>query len=147
MSLKDEIEKLIQAERNRLAALDEKRTESKEHQRQRFQVLRALLEEVAEAMDTEYLDIMFIDKIAYIRVGIGAKAEGDADWQIEPNYKGDWEDGIYPLPGFRVLYSGNLYREKELIFQTEEEVIQYILPKITKTVVYFEHLEERTGKL
>ena len=49
MSLKDEIEKLVQSEQANLESRDEKRAEYSERQAQRFAPLRRVLEELVES--------------------------------------------------------------------------------------------------
>ena len=155
MGRKDEIDKLIQAERKKLAIEDEKDAEYKEHQRQRLQVLRALLEEVAESIGTEYMSVR--DGKAYLGVAVVVVLEGsrlprfdpgdpaslrrlvdevtpDAEWRICPNSTPDWDDA----PGFVVELNNEW-----LTFQTEEEVIQYLLPEIAKKIAYNEHQKDR----
>ena len=42
-------------------------------------------------------------------------------------------------PGFVVAETVGYGGEDELTFKTEDEVIQYILPKIAERVAYYEH--------
>ena len=146
MGLKNEIDKLIQAERKKLAIEDEKDTEYKEHRRQQLQVLRPLLEEVAASIDKNYFRVRFdvpIFKdlaIAFVEVGRIDKEEIDIMWRIRPNSESVYS-GSKPSPGFVISGgdSGDL-----VVVQTEEEVIQYLLPKIAEKVAYSEHLKDRS---
>ena len=142
MGLKDEIDKLIQAERKKLA----ERAEFGKSQVQRLQVMRTLLEEVAASVDENYLDVGFVEgklsdiAVAFVDVGRIDQGRLDIRWQISPNSTPDYWDAK-PAQGFEVTVNEG---EEVLNFQTEEEVIQYILPKIAEKVAYYEHLKDRS---
>ena len=136
MSLKDEINKLIQAEREKLVAKEERRA----NKRQQLQTMWALLEEVAKSIDAKYLHMFFPADEPHITVWVGeieieydeswAPEKMRISWQIKPNWRLRDMGG-----GFRVEENGS----EELVFQTEEEVIQHILPKIAKAVAFCLH--------
>ena len=66
MSLKDETEKMIQAEREKLESRDEKDQEYKARQKERFKPLRALIEELVATIEPEYIEMTTIrDNQAY----------------------------------------------------------------------------------
>ena len=108
MSLKDEIDKLIQAEREKLKAQDQEAEEFYNRKRQRFTTMHAVLREIAEAIAPQYLSVKFMDDKVIIEVGKkGQKArlrETDFRWMIEPNFGfSEFEVGtLAHKPGFMV---------------------------------------------
>jgi hypothetical protein len=92
MSLKDEIENLIKAERDKLETLDQKSREFYERQRQRFIPMRVIIEEISKSVEPEYIRVLIHESDAEIKLGrrnsIG-HFEEDIRWQIEPNY--EWQ--------------------------------------------------------
>src|SRR3989338_6511280 len=111
MSLKDEIEKIIHAERKNLESRDQKDREFNERQRDRFQPLRTLLNELIASIDPTYLEAWIGDSDA--RIDVGSRKgdwehlETDEGWNIEPNHtmntRGDKNESLFnDAPGFNV---------------------------------------------
>jgi hypothetical protein len=151
VSLKDEIEKLIQAERQKLESRDRQRTEYHERQRQRFQPLKTLLTEVAASVEAEFIEPRISDDSAVIE--IGRKKEGplftDIRWRIEP----DFEVGsvFKPKDGFRVeetayyRYPESDVSERTHRFEAERHVAEYLIAKIAEKVAFYRHLDNKSA--
>ncbi len=156
MSLKDEIDKLIQAERKKLKVKDQADEEHHERQRRRFTTMHAVLREIAESIDTQYLEARLDDSRATIKVGKKTREtywETDIRWLIEPNWGLGGEIGTFEVrPGFRVEETEYFkYPEREILeetrtFKSESEVAEYLLPKIAEKVAFYRHLEDRSKK-
>jgi len=92
MSLKDEIEKLIRAERDKLETRDQKNREFYERQGQRFIPMRVIIEEIPKSVEPEYIRVSIQESDARIELGQkNSKGyfEEDVRWEIEPNY--EWQ--------------------------------------------------------
>jgi len=87
MSLKDEAEKLIQVEREKLKARDQKLQRWHERQRKRFTKMRAVLSEIVESTDPQYIKAQFADSSAIITVGWNNErySLGSIKWRIAPD--------------------------------------------------------------
>ena len=152
MSLKDEIEKLIQAEQEKLDVEDKRDKDFHERQSKRFKPLAILLKEVANSVEKEFLDVEIFEDKAWVRIGIKGDEgfEVRTNWEVEPNfgrYTAHREDGIlfYVEPGFRVEETVWLkwdVQENKLTFDTEQELIEYLVKKISKEVANQRHLKE-----
>ena len=142
MGRKDEIDKLMQAERKKLAMKDEKSAEFEKRQVQQLQELLPLLEEVAESIDKNYLSVSFNVRRGPIFVDVGRidKERLDIQWQIESNSRPSYW-GLKHATGFVI---SELNSEERVTFLTGEEVVQYMLPKIIEKVAYYENLKDRS---
>jgi hypothetical protein len=87
MSLKEEIDKRIEAERERLEVAAQKEREYYERQRQRFAPLAALLAEIKASVEPKYLNATVSEGLAIVRVGrlSGGQSEVALKWEIAPN--------------------------------------------------------------
>jgi len=162
MSLKDEIEKIIQSERKKLESRDQKHKEHWERQRERFRPMRALLEKVVNAVDQEHVEVRFSEDDAIIEVGTKRLEDGcfeeDVRWKVQPNFvvklfPSSGEGFLEEESGFRVEEAITCrqpeidYREKALIFGTESEAVQYIIKKMAEQIAHYQHIKSfRTGK-
>lgn len=109
MSLKDEIEKIIKSEQRKIEQRDQKHTEYHERQRQRFNPLRALLDELVAAVDPNHIASRIFEDHATLEVG---KKKNDyfsteTRWEIQPDYDVSFgaekgESLCCEKPGFRV---------------------------------------------
>lgn len=155
MSLKDEIDKLILAEREQLEHRDAKAHEFDELQKARFLPLRAALEQVIKAADPAYLRVEFKAHQAAIEVGntrdhcfeveirwciepastarLEAEA-GEALFEAQPGFSAEEVETLH-LPEFRQF-------EHTYTFETEEEVVQHILKKMAEKIAYYQYIEE-----
>lgn len=157
MSLKDEIDKLIRAEREHLEQRDAKEYEFDELQKARFLPLRAFLEQVIKAVDPAYLRLEFKDHQAIIEVGkhwdngfevdirwciepmstARAEAEaGEALFEAQPGFSTE-EVETFRLPEFKQF-------EHTYTFETEEEVVQHILKRMAEYIAHYQYIEETT---
>ena len=163
MSLKDELEKKILEEKNKLdqerADIDQEKMAFRERQRDRFQSIRPLLEELVAAIEKQPEEskreiLRYLDNevgaiiILWIRLV-------NMDWTIQPNY-----EIVSPLfspeqryyeerPGFRVKEIDHEEQDDnvDLEFETKEEAIQYLVGAIAKKIAYIQHkMEKRTKK-
>lgn len=160
MSLKDEIDKLIQAEREHLEQRDAKDYEFDELQKARFLPLRAVLEEVIKAVDPAYLRVELKDHQATIEVGKHWDNcfEVDIRWCIEPmstpRLEAEAGEALFEAqPGFSIeevetfqLPEFNQF-EHTYTFETEGEVVQHILKKMTENIAHYQQIEESARKL
>ena len=69
MSLKDEIERLIRTEQAKLEERDKKHEKYHERQKMRFAPLRAVLKEIVDSIDPNYIEARFTDWDALIKFG------------------------------------------------------------------------------
>jgi hypothetical protein len=69
MSLKDEIERLIQKEQDKLEIRDRADLEFRERQCLRFQVMRGLLQELVDSIEPAYIEATMFDDSAVLRLG------------------------------------------------------------------------------
>jgi hypothetical protein len=156
MSLKDEIEKLIQAEQEKIESRDKQHANYHQRQRERFVSMQAILKEIAESIGPKYLESRIGDDSARIEIGRKEKSyrSTDAYWNIEPNYHIRFgaasEEGLfYEKPGFKVeetVYYIDDMSEDSKIFSDESEVAEYLIKQITEKVAHYRHLEELEQK-
>ncbi len=155
MSLKDEIDKLVQAEREKLIAQDQKNEEFYELKRRRFKTMWAVLSEIAESIDPQYVRAELSheeDGSATINVGIdlrNEKSDADISWRVEPNSEvGDDMVTSELTSGFRVEETQATFETftDVLTFKSESEVAEYLLPLIAEKVALYRHCEEPSKK-
>lgn len=158
MSLKDEIEKLIQNEQEKMKSRDKQHADYHQRQRERFIPMQAILKEIAESIETNYLESRIGDDSARIEIGRKDKAyrSTDAYWRIEPNYEirggaASEESLFYEKPGFKVeetpyYINTNDMSEGNKIFSDENEVAEYLIKQITKKVAHYRHCESLEQK-
>lgn len=159
MSLKDEIEKLIQKEQQKIEERDQKHVEYHERQRQRFHSLRFLLEELVASLDSQHIKSCIYDDRAILEVG-KQKADyftAETRWEIEPNFdvifQAEKDESLFhEQPGFRVEET-NYYEfpeygvsEHNYVFNTEQETAEYIIKKIAEKMAQYRHLEKLAKK-
>jgi hypothetical protein len=111
MSLKDELDKIVRAERAKLETADRLDAEFPERQRQRFCALRALVEELGAATDPRFLRTQIDEDGATVAVGhlkpdLSSFAT-DMQWEMRPNYSVHFDATSFSYrfrdePGFRV---------------------------------------------
>ena len=159
MSLKDEIDKLISAERALLKQRDAKENEYNELQKARFLPLRTDLGQLIKSVDPTYLRVQLTDYHASIEVGRhGSDSfEVNVQWKIEPKFapREEPEDGealFEAQPGFSVEEVTTYHRpefrqlEHSYTFETEGEVIRHILKDMAKWIAHYQELEESALK-
>lgn len=159
MSLKDEIEKLIQQEQQKIEERDQGHMEYHERQRQRFRSLRSLLEELVSSVDSKHIESRIFDDHATLEVGEKKDDYFSAEtrWEIEPNFDVSFqaensESLFYEQPGFRVEET-NYYEfpeyhvsEHKHVFNTEQETAEYIIKKIAEKMAHYRHLDKSAAQ-
>jgi hypothetical protein len=158
MSLKDEIEKLIQAERSKLEQKDVATKNYREKHLLRFQAMRRTLDEIVQSIAPEYLESELDESDARITIGLRNATSGDfkeeISWHIEPNFRFGKRDEpsegwLIEEPGFQVEETetheppGAELIENSHTFNNEAQVAQHIVPIIAKHVALHEHLKKR----
>ena len=155
MSLKDEIDKLIQTEREKLKSQDQKYEEFYELKRGRFKTMWAVLSEIAQSIDPQLIRAELSheeDGSATINVGIdlrNEKSDADISWRVEPNSEITDDMVTYePTSGFRVEETRDTFETVTdvLTFKSESEVAEYLLPLIAEKVALYQHCEEPSKK-
>jgi hypothetical protein len=159
MGLKDEIEKLIRTEQDKLKNTEQKDREFYEHQRQRFIPMRAIIEEISKSIEPEYIRVSIQESDARIELGRKNSRdyfEEDVRWEIMPNYR--WlplqkgESLRCGEPGFRVeeritfQYPNYDTSEHTYTFDNEQATAECLIKKIAEKVGFYRHLEERRKK-
>lgn len=146
MSLKDEIEKLIQQEQQKIEEFGQRLSEFSGRQRLRFQSFRTLLEEIVASVDTKHIEARISDERATLQVG--KRKDGhfftEIRWEIEPNNNGLLceqpgysveETHYYEFPEYDVL-------EHKLVFNNEQETADHIVKKIAEKMAHYRHLDK-----
>ncbi|MCH7501433.1 MAG: hypothetical protein IH886_15780 [Nitrospinae bacterium] len=132
-------------EQQKLDTQGQKFNEFYQRQEERFKPMPALLKEVANSVEKEFLKIEMFKDHSTVRVGkIENKKnfEESIVWKVQPNYGFSLfhkEDGTryYEEPGFQVketIWLIDGIREKTLTFETEQETVEYLIKKISKEV-------------
>lgn len=151
MSMKDEIDKIIQIERQKLDAKDSADREFYQRQLQRFTQLRAVIEELINSVESRFVQADLRNGSSTLKVG-HTEPSGfivDVLWEIWPNYQlSDHAE----LPGFIVEETTYYYmpkydeRESRRTFPSEHEVVEYVTATIAKNIAYRQHLEDMSAK-
>lgn len=147
MSLRDEIEKMIQAEKAKLEVRDQKQEDYCETQRNRFVPLKEVLREITSPIDPKYIDISISDDRAIISMGYHGK---DLRWVIEPDFEvcfraASDESLFESRPGFRLEetiyhYVGD-FSESTQKFDSQQSLVEYLVAEIVKKAAHFLHLD------
>ncbi len=159
MSLKDEIDTLISAERALLEKRDAKEKEFDELQKARFLPLRAVLEELIKSVDPTYLRVQLTDYHASIEVGRHGddSFEVNVQWKVEPKFtpreEPENEEALFEAqPGFSVEEIITCHRQESrqlehtYTFETERQVIRHILKEMATWIAHYQHLDESARK-
>ena len=159
MSLKDEIEKLIRAEQANVHDRDNKHSDYRQRQRDRFASLRAVLEEISMSVDSQYLKAKIGADSATMELGRteGSSWSTDTRWRIKPNYEVKFgaktgESLFHEKPGFE-LEEAVYYRfpeydvsEKTQVFPDEQAISEYLIKNIAVKVAHYKHLDSLATK-
>lgn len=157
MSLKDEIERIISAERKKLEVKDKDHADHHERQCQRFQSMRVLLQEIVASVQPDYLQAQINEWSATLELGDkkrGRHAYPHIRWKIEPYQELALSNDDTPFfeekPGFRVEEMRNHFylpepeiEENTYVFATETETAQYLVTEIAKEVAQHRHYASR----
>lgn len=153
MSLKDEIEKIIQAERKKLEIRDQKSNEFRQRQKELFKPMVALLNEMKESFEQKYLEVKIYDDRARIKSGYlkGGLFNCQNQWTVQPNFRISVpiqiDEPLCDEPGFKVEEInresfGIPAFEQTLTFETETDTIEYLIKEIARDVAENRHLEK-----
>lgn len=152
MSLKDEIEKIIGAERTNLEIWHQKNAEYHLRQRARFAPMAAVLQEIAKSIEPIYLSTSITETRAVLEIGQQDRPNFTPDlrWEIEPNYGIDWrgESGhseFHEEAGVRVTKTKYCYWPEysefrsEEIYEGEDRLAKDLIENIAKEVARYRH--------
>lgn len=150
MSLKDEIEKLIRAEQGKIETRDSKHEEYRQRRRGRFAPLRAIIQEITDCIEQQYIEAKIGEYEARIKIGNQPESSRsvDAQWHIQPDYDvrfgaASEESLFHEKPGFLVeetVYHMDDVSEKSMTFEDEKEVSDFLIRNITQRVAHYRHL-------
>ena len=153
MSLKDEMEKMIQAERAKLEVRDQKENSFRDTQRDKFAPLKEVLREITSPVKRKYMDISISDDQATISMGYHSK---DLRWVIDPNFEicagVASDESLYESrPGFRLEvthYSSGSKFSESLKFDSQQSLVNYLVAEIVERAAEYRHLDKkkRTAK-
>ncbi len=166
MGLKDEIEKIIATELEKLREDDRREEEFWSEQRQRFQPMRALLQEFVASVGPDHLKAKILDEIAILQMGKFEREsecfETDVTWRIEPNSESEFANDSLQwraVAGFCITETGynrlpsHVTRrlkdfgygetmERRHTFDTATEAAQYLVEQIAKKLAWYKHLDQ-----
>jgi hypothetical protein len=153
MSLKDEIEKLVQAEKAKLDAADRNHDEFYARQIQRFRPLKTVLEQFVHSVDARFLKASISDGQAAFQVGRNWATKGcqkDITWEIQTNHSMRMMDvmELRDEEGFVIQETRYFYApshdtiEKRHTFKSETELVQYLARAISKEIAQSLRLDE-----
>lgn len=159
MGLKEELENLIRAERGKLEARDQKHSAFHDVQRTRFAPLRAVLGELAQAVEPTYLRLSLHDSSALLELG----NERDGHFRIElrcevqPNFATDFHADpgaslFHEAPGYRIEetqyfeYPQYDTSEHTAVVEDEAQAAQHLAQKIAEHVAHRRHLAAITQR-
>ena len=146
MGLKEEVEKLIQVEQERLLSEDSRNSAFWERQRQRFGILAEILERIKRSFEEKYLRMQIYPESAWVEVGRRKKSYFSADvcFRVEPDFGGKG-DRLHERPGFRVEISPPQPEDhgvrKTLRLPNEKEVAEYLSRQIAERVAHYRSME------
>ena len=149
MSLKDEIDKLISAERGLLEQRDTSLTEYDRLRNAHFLPLRTALQEMSKAVNPAYLQVRFEDKQATIEVTNPPKSgKSELRWLIMSGWVKDMPEEAELLDEYRIFvvveYRRTLWHSDEWVdtdyrFKTPAEVLQHLLERIPQKIAQYQH--------
>jgi len=159
MTLKDELDEIVRVERAKLEAADRRDAEFPERQRQRFGVLRALIEELGAAGDPRFLRAQVEDDGATVEVGRLKRDLSsfvtDMQWEMRPNYSTHFDATSLSYrfrdePGFKLAetrcprFPADDAVTTMLVFESETLLIGHLLRVIAGRIAEYLHSAERT---
>jgi len=118
--------------------------------------LRTILEEIAESIESKFIETKFYDSFALIKLGRIEETHRHTDisWRIEPNsdvrlHAEAGESLFVTEPGFKVeetAYYIEDVSDNITIFPNEQAVSEYLIKEITEKVAHYRHLESLAEK-
>ena len=159
MSLKDELEKIIDAESRATTSVDQLGEAFGNRQKVRLDEVRPLLTEFAEAVDESYVRVRMSDARVVIDVGDtpsdADRFEIDGRWELEPNPEVRFlaEPGaehLRPKSSFivrKTLYLRPLMEPENLSWDRMEfdsgvEAFQFVFQEVAKQIAHHRRLEQ-----
>jgi len=158
MTLKDELDESVRVERAKLETADRLDAEFPERQRQRFCVLRGLVEELGAVGDPRFLRIQVVDDGATVQVGRLKRDLSsfvtDMQWEMRPNYSihvdaASLNSRFRSEPGFRLAetrcprFPADDAVTTMLVFETETLLIGHLVRVIAMRIAAYQHRAER----
>ncbi len=153
MGLKEELERLIDAERGKLEARDREHSVFHDVQRSRFAPLRAALNELAQAVAATYLRLRLHDSSALLELGHerDGRFHTELRCEIQPNFETDSPADrgaslFREAPGYRIEetqyfeYPEYDTSEHSAVFDDESTVAEHLAQKIAEHVAHRQHL-------
>ncbi len=151
MSLKDEIEKLIQDEQRKIRDRDRETKKYYSKLRECFAPLRKLLEQLVVSIEKPYIKSRIDDQKATLEVGREENGRflADVRWEIEPHYSTDTADHEESLSQPVVFSIGETHyfrMEDEVLenaerFDTDHAVVEYLMRCIAEKIAHYRHLQ------
>lgn len=153
MGLKDEIERLIRTEREKLEARDQEHSTFNDIQRARFASLRAALGELTQTVEATYLRLTLHDSSALLE--LGHERDGyfytESRYEVQPNFETDFfaDRGtslFREAPGYHIEeiqyfeYPEYDTSEHTAVFDDESIVAEHLAKKIAEHVAHRRHL-------
>lgn len=154
MTLKEEIEKLIRVEREKLEAREQKHTDYHGRQRERFVPVSTLLQQLSVSVEPDYLKLHLHDASAILE--LGRERDGYFRSQlrctVEPNFAvqagaAPGESLFREEPGFRLDETHYFHEpeydtsERTVILSDEADLAEYLAQKIAEHVAHCRHLK------
>jgi len=146
MTLKDEIEKIISAERRKLESGDQHNRKHVDRQLERFRPMRALLEELVKSIEPQYISALISEDGALIDVGEQAGSEHfdyDTHWDIHMKGRLEMKPAgaflLHEEPGISVEETNHTGHQETMTFRTEKEAAAYLVQKIAEKVALYRH--------
>ena len=148
MSLKDEVDKLVAAERETLEKQAIGLRTYREKEKAHFLTLRAVLEEMIKAVDPAYLQVRFEDKQATIEVKNPKSSKSELRWLILSGWVEDMPDEAELLDEYcifvvveyrRTLWYSDEWVDTNYRFKTPAEVLQHLLERIPQKIARYQH--------
>jgi hypothetical protein len=157
VSLKDQLEQIIAAERRKLEAFDNALSDYHTRQHHRFEPMRVVLREIVASVDAAYLKADFSEGSATLELGKDQKSrqirEDVIIWLIQPNYEITPRDenpcSLHEQPGIRIEETQHWTlpdrgsSEHTRVFATEAQAAEYLVREIAKKVAWYRHFVPR----
>lgn len=155
MALRDELDRLIAEERAKLDAIDSREADKRNARQEKFRPLLQLLQQVACATDTAYLQ--FHGEDGGCRFDLGGFVNGVFNVEAVVSVQPDWTakcTGV-PLqfltedrPGFTIHMESRSYpyEEKWTTHESEQEVVEIVMREIAAQVAKQKRFERVCGR-
>jgi hypothetical protein len=157
MNLKDEFDKIVRVERAKLETADRLNAEFPERQRQRFCLLRTLVEELGTAVGARFLRTQIENDGATVTVGRlkqdSSSFVTDMQWELRPNYSVHFDATSLSYrfreeSGFRVAetrcprFPADDAATTMMVFETEALLIDHLIRAIATRIAEYLHRAE-----